>query len=251
MQKYWASALFLLLLGVLNPAQAESEVWPEKQVPVDKPWTIEFSTSMDEEMLESNSYIGIRKEDGTFHPVERFISEATLRIEPKTFYESGEMYELVISPQLQSETSQVISTGVVQTFTAADGISEFEQRVVELTNVEREKYGLAPLELNEELSRVAEEKSRDMEENRYFAHQSPTYGSPFTMMNDFGFDYRFAGENIAAGQVTPEEVVNAWMNSEGHRENILTAAYEEIGIGYVDSDGAYVTYWTQMFYTAK
>ncbi|WP_099157624.1 CAP domain-containing protein [Virgibacillus ndiopensis] len=122
-------------------------------------------------------------------------------------------------------------------------LSQFEQQVVELTNNEREKQGLEPLQIDVELSKVAREKSRDMQAKGYFAHNSPTYGSPFDMMKQFGIDYRTAGENIAKGQRTPEEVVNAWMNSEGHRANILNPEFTHIGVGYV-AEG---NHWTQQF----
>src|SRR5699024_6465494 len=100
-------------------------------------------------------------------------------------------------------------------------LSEYEQEVVNLMNEEREKNGLEPLEIDKELSSVAREKSSDMQEINYFDHNSPTYGSPFDMLHQFQIDHTSAGENIAKGQPNPEEVVNAWMNSEGHRENIL------------------------------
>jgi uncharacterized YkwD family protein/spore coat assembly protein SafA len=122
----------------------------------------------------------------------------------------------------------------------------YTYEVVKLVNAERAKAGLAPLKENWELSRVARYKSQDMIDNNYFSHTSPTYGSPFQMMKDFGISYQAAGENIAAGQRTPAEVVDAWMNSEGHRKNILSPTYTEIGIGYVKG-GSYGHYWTQMF----
>ncbi|MBS4176661.1 CAP domain-containing protein [Lederbergia citrea] len=122
-------------------------------------------------------------------------------------------------------------------------LSAFEQQVFELTNQERTKNGLAPLKLDVELSKVAREKSRDMSVNKYFDHNSPTYGSPFDMMKKFGITYRSAGENIAMGQRTPQEVVNAWMNSEGHRANILSSSFTHIGIGHVENGN----YWTQQF----
>ncbi|EBK2060154.1 hypothetical protein AAL85_25555, partial [Salmonella enterica subsp. enterica serovar Typhi] len=78
-------------------------------------------------------------------------------------------------------------------------------------------------------------------DNNYFSHTSPTYGSPFDMMKKFGIKFGYAGENIAMGQKTPAEVVNAWMNSEGHRANILNANYNLIGVGY------YNGYWAQEF----
>ncbi|MBM7716380.1 CAP domain-containing protein [Siminovitchia sp. FSL H7-0308] len=122
-------------------------------------------------------------------------------------------------------------------------LSAFEQKVVDLTNAERSKNGLAPLKVDLELSKVAREKSKDMAANNYFDHNSPTHGSPFDMMKKFGISYRSAGENIAMGQRTPEEVVQAWMKSQGHRENILSSSYTHIGVGYVENGN----YWTQQF----
>ncbi|WP_242664935.1 CAP domain-containing protein, partial [Geobacillus zalihae] len=79
--------------------------------------------------------------------------------------------------------------------------------------------------------------------NHYFSHNSPTYGSPFEMMKKFGISYTAAGENIAKGQRTPQEVVNAWMNSEGHRANILNKNFTHIGVGF--EENGYI--WTQQF----
>lgn len=122
-------------------------------------------------------------------------------------------------------------------------VSAFEKEVVKLTNQEREKQGLAPLQLDTELSAVAKDKSIDMQQNNYFSHNSPNYGSPFDMMNSYGVDYRTAGENIAMGQTSPEQVVQGWMNSEGHRQNIMNPNFTHIGVGHAE-DG---NYWTQMF----
>ena len=122
-------------------------------------------------------------------------------------------------------------------------VADFEAEVVRLVNVERAKQGLSALESDWQLSRVARYKSQDMHDNKYFSHTSPVYGSPFQMMKSFGISYRSAGENIARGQRTPAAVVNAWMNSSGHRANILNASFTHIGVGYV-ADG---NYWTQMF----
>jgi uncharacterized YkwD family protein len=114
---------------------------------------------------------------------------------------------------------------------------------VALVNEQRAANGLAPLTLNEKLSNAARAKSQDMHDNNYFDHNSPTYGSPFQMLTSFGISYRAAGENIAMGYATPEAVVTAWMNSTGHRANILNASYTQIGVGYVASG----SYWTQEF----
>lgn len=122
-------------------------------------------------------------------------------------------------------------------------VLSYEEEVVRLVNAERAKNGLKPLIHDWELSRVARYKSQDMKDNNYFSHTSPVYGSPFQMMKKFGISYRTAGENIARGQATPQAVVNAWMNSSGHRANILNASFTHIGVGYVASG----KYWTQMF----
>ena len=121
--------------------------------------------------------------------------------------------------------------------------SSFESEVIRLVNAERTKHGLPNLKEDWQLSRVARYKSEDMRDNKYFSHTSPTYGSPFEMMKNFGISYKSAGENIAKGQKTPAAVVNAWMNSSGHRKNILSKGFTHIGVGYA-ADG---NYWTQMF----
>ena len=127
--------------------------------------------------------------------------------------------------------------------TTDSSVTSYEQEVIRLVNAERAKQGLKPLTYDWELGRVARYKSQDMRDNKYFSHNSPTYGTPFQMMKNFGISYRSAGENIARGQRTPQAVVSAWMNSSGHRANILNSSFTHIGVGYV-ADG---NYWTQMF----
>jgi len=124
--------------------------------------------------------------------------------------------------------------------------SAFQQKILELVNVERANNGLKSLTMNAELSKVATLKSKDMANLNYFSHTSPTYGSPFEMMKQFGISYRAAGENIAMGQTSPEQVMQGWMNSPGHRANILNASFTQLGVGVAkDSNGR--IYWTQQF----
>nr|WP_249292465.1 CAP domain-containing protein [Metabacillus flavus] len=118
-----------------------------------------------------------------------------------------------------------------------------EAEVVSLVNKERAKAGLKPLAVDWELARVAKYKSQDMHDRHYFDHNSPTFGTPFNMMKTFGIKYKTAGENIAQGQTSAQAVMTAWMNSSGHRANILNSSYTHIGVGYV-KDG---NYWTQAF----
>ncbi|TCP69696.1 CAP domain-containing protein [Baia soyae] len=125
-------------------------------------------------------------------------------------------------------------------------LSSAENEVVRLVNIERQKAGLKPLVADTKISSVARVKSQDMIDNRYFNHQSPRYGSPFDMMSHFGIRYQTAGENIAAGQPTPAEVMKSWMNSPGHRANILSSNFTKIGVGFVKG-GSYGMYWTQQF----
>ncbi len=139
---------------------------------------------------------------------------------------------------------ELIYPGQIITIPSKDSaVESFEKEVIRLVNEIRVKNGLKTLKEDWELSRVARYKSQDMKDNKYFSHTSPVYGSPFQMMKSFGISYKSAAENIAKGQKTPEAVVNAWMNSSGHRANILNASFTKIGIGYV-KDG---NYWTQMF----
>lgn len=125
-------------------------------------------------------------------------------------------------------------------------ISQQAKDVLSLVNAERKKQGLSSLTLSSKLTAVANEKARDMAENNYFSHTSPTYGSPFQMLQQYGIRYRTAGENIAAGQRSPDEVMQSWMNSSGHRANILNSSYTEIGIGYY-AGGSYGSEWVQLF----
>ncbi len=125
------------------------------------------------------------------------------------------------------------------------GIGQDERQMLELVNAERAKAGLQPFILDSSLSQAAEAKSQDMIDQQYFAHESPTYGSPFEMMTRFGISYRSAGENIACNQ-TVAAAHEALMNSSGHRANILSAQYTHIGIGIV-SGGQCGKMFTQMF----
>ncbi|MBQ8563178.1 MAG: hypothetical protein IJ443_04740 [Firmicutes bacterium] len=119
-------------------------------------------------------------------------------------------------------------------------------QVVSLVNQERQEAGLGSLKADSELTRLAQLKAEDMAEKGYFSHTSPTYGSAFDMMKSAGYSYRTAGENIAKGQKTAEAVMNGWMNSSGHRANILGSGYTKIGVGYA-TNGSGTPYWVQIF----
>jgi uncharacterized YkwD family protein len=119
--------------------------------------------------------------------------------------------------------------------------SNYAAQVVTLVNQERAKAGLSALKSDALLTKVATDKAKDMYNKNYFDHNSPTYGSPFDMMRAYGVQYSYAGENIAKGQRTPQEVMTAWMNSPGHRANILSPNFNKIGVAYYNSE------WVQEF----
>jgi uncharacterized YkwD family protein len=127
----------------------------------------------------------------------------------------------------------------------AGEITAEEQTMVDLVNQARREAGLAPLQIDYQLSKAARLKSQDMVDNNYFSHQSPTYGSPFDMMKQFGISYRAAGENIACNQDV-QAAHQALMNSQGHRENILSSSFTHIGIGIVNG-GTCGKMFTQQF----
>ncbi len=157
-------------------------------------------------------------------------------------YEVGLSEIKAANPQIANP--DLIYPGQVLNIPTTDTtVTSYEQEVIRLVNEIRVKNGLSALTYDWELSRVARYKSQDMKDNKYFSHTSPVYGSPFDMMRSFGIRYRSAGENIARGQRSPQAVVDAWMNSSGHRANILNSSFTHIGVGYVASGN----YWTQMF----
>ncbi len=114
-----------------------------------------------------------------------------------------------------------------------------------MVNVERADEGLSPLVLDSKLSEAA--RVRAEEQIELFGHTRPDGQSCFTVFKEYGINYSTAGENAAAGYSTPEDVVKAWMSSDGHRANILKPCFEKLGVGFVYSDDSYGAYWVQLF----
>ena len=157
-------------------------------------------------------------------------------------YQAGTSEIIQANPQV-SNPDLIYPGQVLNIPQISQSVLSYESEVIRLVNEVRRENGLKALTANWELSRVARYKSQDMLNKGYFSHTSPTYGTPFQMIKAFGLSFRTAGENIARGYPTPQAVVNGWMNSSGHRANILNASYKQIGVGYV----AQGKYWTQMF----
>ena len=167
-----------------------------------------------------------------------------------TLWKIAQKFEVGLK-ELQDANKQIVNPALIYPnqklyIPSVAPLKSLEDEVVRLVNAERAKNGLPALKANWQAARVARIKSEDMIKNKYFSHQSPVYGSPFNMMENFGLKFSSAAENIAKGQRTPQEVMNSWMNSPGHRANILSKAVTEIGVGAAkDANGTLV--WTQMF----
>lgn len=122
--------------------------------------------------------------------------------------------------------------------------SQQESQLLNLVNQERTKNGLTQLKLDNNLTRVARIKAQDMIDNNYFSHNSPTYGSPFDMMDEFNISYQYAGENIAQNTGV-KKAHTALMNSSGHRKNILNPNFTHLGIGIKKAERGYI--YVEMF----
>ena len=126
------------------------------------------------------------------------------------------------------------SSGNTSSSTETSNMNSDEKEVFDLINKQRTNNGLAALKNDSEVQRVARIKAQDMVDNNYFSHTSPTYGSPFDMLKSFKISYKTAGENIA-GNSSNSSAVTAWMNSSGHKANILNSNFNYTGIGVVSS----------------
>ena len=128
----------------------------------------------------------------------------------------------------------------------------FTQQVLDLTNQQRANAGCAPLTMSFQLNSAAQKHARDMSERDFFSHTGSDGSTPQSRVTNVGY-FGSIGENIAAGMATPQAVVDGWMNSPGHRENILNCSFRSIGLAYIfesdDHFGPYCHYWTQVLGT--
>ena len=134
-----------------------------------------------------------------------------------------------------SGTGGSSSSGNTSSSTETSNMNSDEKEVFDLINKQRTNNGLAALKNDSEVQRAARIKAQDMVDNNYFSHTSPTYGSPFDMLKSFKISYKTAGENIA-GNSSNSAAVTAWMNSSGHKANILNSSFNYTGIGVVKSN---------------
>ena len=151
---------------------------------------------------------------------------------------------LLMLPGAHSTARAANVSSFVAHYTTAS-LSAQEQTAGNLLNSDRARYNLSPLVIDPELCRIAAVKSRDMRDNQYFAHTSPTYGDVSSMLRQFGYSFGAAGENIAH-HATLEKAQAAFLSSPGHRKNILSSAYTKAGVGVAVDEKGFI-YLTQIF----
>lgn len=204
--------------------------------------------------LVTASALNVRQGPGTgFKVVTMVYKNEYIRL----FAKIGDWYVI----QTENDYIGMVSSKYVRLIYPTGGVSEKQENISQpsnggeltsdeketfnLINAERTAIGLAALKIDEEVQNVARTKAQDMVDKNYFSHTSPTYGSPFDMMKDFGITYKAAGENIA-GNSSNSGAVNAWMNSAGHKANILNSNYNYTGLAVVSSP-KYGKIYVQMF----
>lgn len=126
-----------------------------------------------------------------------------------------------------------------------DTTKKYAEEVLRLVNIERTSRGLAAYSLDETLCAGANIRAQEIVTN--FSHTRPDGTEPYTVLDQYNYQSTSLGENIAAGQTTPAEVVETWMNSDGHRANILSESFTKMGVGYYESSSGYRYYWVQLF----
>lgn len=143
-------------------------------------------------------------------------------------------YVKAIYPSSSGSSSNTSGSTGSSSSSNTSSLSSDEKEVFDLINKQRTNNGLSALKMDSEALQVARVKAQDMVDNNYFSHNSPIYGSPFEMLNSFKVTYKTAGENIA-GNSSNSAAVTAWMNSSGHKANILNSSFNYTGIGVVKS----------------
>jgi len=176
---------------------------------------------------------------GTDKPVQKPVEKPEADNAPTDEPETENDSESIIPPEQNEKPDNQGNNSVSGSVENAAFVNE----VIRLVNIERNKAGLASLSTDTSLNKASSTRAKEIVKS--FSHTRPDGRSCFTALSDIGYSYSSAGENIAYGQSSPASVVNAWMNSEGHRANILSAKYTKIGVGCHSNGGTY--YWAQFF----
>lgn len=160
---------------------------------------------------------------------------------------------MAIAPDLSAASlskpqNQISPIQSIRNISQSTSRVSFANELLKLTNLERQKVGLPPLKLSSQLTSAAQSHAGDMARNNYFSHTGLNGSSMVDRAKGTGYKYSALGENIAAGKATPEGTIRQWMNSSGHRANILNAKFTEIGFGYANAPNSpYRHYWVQVF----
>ena len=217
-------------------------------------YNVDFSTA-----IVTASTLNVRSGPGTNYPVVAIVNKNEyirvfagvgnwyiVQVEGDYVGAVSKQYVKAIYPNSGgSSTGGGSTNGSGNTTTSTSGLTTDELEVFNLINEQRTKNGLSALKIDSEVQNVARIKAQDMVNNNYFSHTSPTYGSPFDMLNSFKVSYKTAGENIA-GNSSNSAAVTAWMNSSGHKANILNSSFNYTGIGVVKGS-KYGKIYVQMF----
>ncbi|ABR47394.1 SCP-like extracellular protein [Alkaliphilus metalliredigens QYMF] len=240
--KFSISIVFFVLLFLISSCRGTSE-----EPMATKQSSIFKEAEVSRVIVQSNSLI-VHSGNSTDFPMIKEVSQDTvLSVIGKSddwyivILDSGQVgcvSQIHVSPYIEAPDTSMNSS-------LREKIAPNEQRMFDLVNQERIKHNLSPLELDLELTRVARLKSQDMIDDNYFNHYSPSYGSPFEMLEKFGVQYIYAGENLA-GNHSVETAHTSLMDSPTHRENILNPNFTNVGIG-IREGGPYGKMFTQMF----
>ncbi len=214
---------------------------------------LDSRSSLDTTLSNSQNQAKVEVLDHKGQRVAQFRGRADNRNRSQNFELNEGVYFIRVS-RLQGNTKYTLQlqASSAQAVAHPNPIQQFARQVINFTNAFRRQEGLAPLKSNAQLAVAARRHSRNMAENDFFSHESPNGFRPADRIQQAGYQYSAIGENIAAGQITPREVVDSWMRSPGHRANILNPNLQEIGIGYYfksnDTGNVnYNHYWTQNF----
>ena len=213
-------------------------------------YKLDFSTG-----LVTASQLNVRSGPGTAYPVVTTVNkDEYIRV----FAGIGSWYVVQVNgdyigavsskyvkPIYPNSSSTQNNSTTPSTSTSSTDLTQDELETFNLINQQRTNNGLSALKIDNEVQRVARIKAQDLVDNNYFDHNSPTYGTPFQMLKSFGITYKSAGENIA-GNSSNSAAVTAWMNSSGHRANILNSSYNYTGLAVVSSP-KYGKIYVQMF----
>ncbi len=228
-------SVVLMLLFICIPLQI-----PDNTAPVDEVAGVFTSTTVKQVQVTAST-VNFRTGASTNHRIITTYKKGTVL---DVIGKIGRFYVVKNS----KDTVGCVSGNLVKPYTPStssddSNFSAMQNEMLGYINADRKANGLSPLTLTKKLCDGAYLKSKDMAVNNYFSHTSPTYGSPFNMMQSLGISYSAAGENIAIN-TSVKGAHNAFMNSSGHRANILSKSFSKVGLGFYQKDRSiYVTQW--------